>query len=98
MLAGGLAMAGAGTPRIARAGENAGPAPLSVPEIVRLHLDHLSRCGAAAADRAAAIAPLALAAARRHQRGCNRPAAVAFDLLEHIGEFPPVHRPIGGLQ
>ena len=67
--------------------------------IVLLHLDQLARCGPDAARRAARLRPALLAAARQ-QSGKTGPraAATAFALMEHIGEFPPVLDPCGGLQ
>ncbi len=78
------------------------PAPspaLGTDAIVALHLEHLERCGAACAARAARIGPALLAAARRCQEAAGPAAAkAAFALVEHFGEFPPVHGPFGGSQ
>jgi hypothetical protein len=70
---------------------------LSTRAIVALHLDHLARCGPAAARRAAAITPAALAAATALHSSERGAARAAFALLEQFGEFPPTHPPFGGL-
>ena len=72
---------------------------LDAATIVALHLDQLARCGPGGVARAARIRTRLLAAARRH-RGPPGPRAAdaAFALMEHIGEFPPVHGPFGGSQ
>jgi hypothetical protein len=80
-------------------GRSAASRPLGAHAIVALHLEHLERCGAACAARAARIGPALLAAARRCQEASGPPAArAAFALMEHFGEFPPVHGPFGGSQ
>jgi hypothetical protein len=85
-------------PRLAFGLPAASP-PLGTHAIVALHLEHLARCGAASAARAARIAPALLAAARRCEEASGPPAArAAFALVEHFGEFPPVHGPFGGSQ
>lgn len=73
------------------------PSRLDTPAIVALHLEHLERCGAAHAARAARLRPALLAAARRCARASGpKAASAAFALVEHFGEFPPIHRPFGG--
>ncbi|MGH7517379.1 MAG: hypothetical protein ACREOC_07900 [Gemmatimonadales bacterium] len=73
--------------------------PLGTHTIVALHLEHLKRCGAACAARAARIGPALLAAARRCEEAAGPAAArAAFALVEHFGELPPVHGPFGGSQ
>ncbi|HET8623015.1 MAG TPA: hypothetical protein VFM14_05595 [Gemmatimonadales bacterium] len=99
LAAGVLAIVMRGVPPLTRPGRLWQREALSVEAIVRLHLEHAARCAGATARRAAAIGPPALAAAQRQPRATGPHAArTAFALLEHFGEFPPVHRPFGGLQ
>jgi hypothetical protein len=85
-------------PRLAFGRPAASP-PLGTHAIVALHLEHLEHCGAAGAARAARVGPALVAAARRCQEASGPAAAkAAFALVEHFGEFPPVHGPFGGSQ
>ena len=67
--------------------------PVSTPPtVVALHLDQLSRCGPAGSALAARIRPALLAGGAPAPRSRGPAAAqAAFALMEHIGEFPPVH-------
>jgi len=104
-LAGGLTRAaalmpllGALAPRYAALGGGK-VSGLDAATIVALHLDQLARCGPGGTACAARVRTRLLAAARRH-RGPPGPQAAdaAFAIMEHIGEFPPVHGPFGGSQ
>lgn len=75
------------------------PSRLGTRAIVELHLEHVERCGATCAARGAMIRPALLAAARQCERAPGpRAVRAAFALVEHFGEFPPVHGLSGGSQ